>query len=425
MASDANGRGLRPWGIWALGGIGFGLAFFMRVSPSAMVGDLMRDFAVGAAVLGNLSAIYFYVYAGLQIPIGTLMDRWGPRLMIASSVAVSGLGAVLFGVAPTVEIAYLGRALVGGGSACAFVGSLILVGRWFPPNRFAFLSGLTMFVGMAGGIVGQGPLAVLLTVTDWRTTMFGAAAFAAALSAAVWLVVRDHPDEANAAARANTARNANLLGNVAAAMRIAPVWIIGGVAASMSGLLLAFGGLWGVPYLMVRFGIGRPDAAFFTSFNLIGWALGAPLCGWFSDRIERRKAPLLAAAIVTLASLVALFFGGFGLAVSTALIFLVGLSSGCMILCFALARENTPHSIHGSVTGFINTGTVGAGALLQPIIGLLLDWQWDGTIVEGVRVYSAGAYEIAFLSLVAWSAMGVACALAVRETYCRAVMPDR
>lgn len=420
--SGHTAPGVRAWLVWGLAATAFGFAFFMRVSPSAMGGDLMRDFAVGAAVLGNLSAIYFYIYAGSQIPIGALMDRWGPRLMITVSISLAAVGSAIFAVSEALYVAYLGRFLIGAGSACAFVGGLILAGRWFPPQRFAMMSGLTMLGGMAGGMLGQGPLAALVEAMGWRATMLASAGFGAALALLVWLIVRDDPSPQAASATAARGREGTLRG-VKATLSSIQIWCVLAVGASFSGPLLAFGALWGVPYLMVKFDLDRPDAALYTSLNLLGWALGAPLGGWLSDHLGRRKAPLLVAGLLNVSCLAILFYlPGISLPVSAGLIFSVGALSGTMVITYALAREITPPETHGTVTGFINMGTVGAGAILQPIIGLLLDWQWDGRMDDGARVYALEAYDTAFVSLMIWAVLGIIAVAFLRETYCRPVV---
>jgi len=408
----------RAWIIWALAASGFSLAFFMRVSPSVMGDDLMREFAVGAAVLGNLSAIYFYIYAGAQMPIGALTDRWGPRAMIAGSTMVAAAGAALFAVAPDLGTAYVGRFLIGAGSACAFVGTLTLSGRWFAPNRFALMSGLTMLAGMAGGLLGQAPFAVLVGAVGWRDAMLAPACFAALVSVLVWALVRDRPPGAAPAESGD--RGVGVLASMRITVSSFKLWCVLLTAASFTGPLLAFGALWGVPYMMTKYGLERPDAAFYVSLNLFGWAFGAQFSGWLSDRIGRRKSPLIVAAILNLSCLSALFYlPGVSLGVSAALIFAIGGLSSTMVISYALAREITPPSAHGSVTGFINMGTTGAGAVLQPICGLLLDLQWDGRVEAGVRVYALAAYEWAFGFLVAWAAAGLVLALVLPETRCR------
>ena len=122
----------------------------------------MRDVGVGAAVLGNLSAFYFYAYASLQIPVGMAVDRWGPRRVLTAAAAFCALGSLCFALSDTLGFLYLGRLMIGVGAAFGFVGALTLAGRWFAPQLFALVSGLTMMFGMSGGILGQAPLPVAL-----------------------------------------------------------------------------------------------------------------------------------------------------------------------------------------------------------------------------------------------------------------------
>ena len=126
------GRG--AWLVWGVGALSFAYAFLQRVSPSVMVEDLMRDFAVSGAVLGNLSAIYFYAYAILQIPVGVALDNWGPRRMLTAAAVIAATGSVLLASADALSVAYLGRLLVGVGCAVGFVGTLKIATNWFPPN---------------------------------------------------------------------------------------------------------------------------------------------------------------------------------------------------------------------------------------------------------------------------------------------------
>lgn len=412
--------GARAWTIWVLGASAFAFAFFHRVAPSVMVADLMRDFAVGAAVLGNLSAIYFYAYAGLQIPIGTLLDHWGARVMLSVSVGIAAAGSLLFGMAENVHVAYLGRLMIGIGSAVGFVGTLALIGKWFPPEKFAFLSGMTMLVAMTGGIGGQAPLALIVESIGWRNTMFAAALFGAALAATIWLVVRNVPvREADEGGHQRQSWH-QLGANLKRTASDRKVWIIAGFAAAMSGPMLAFGGLWGVPYLSALYGLDRPTAAFCASLMFIGWAVGAPFSGWLSDYLKRRKMPLIVSAALALGLMAVLFLGPeLPLTVAAVLIFAIGLTSSMMVICFALVRELSDPKVHGAATGFVNCFTVGSGAVLQPVIGIILDLGWDGTMAEGARVYSAETYRLAFWTLIGSGVVGVICATFTRETRCR------
>ncbi len=122
---------------FALGTLFFGYAFVQRVSPSVMTEELMRDFAVGGAALGSLSAFYFYTYASIQLPVGMLTDRFGPRKLMSFAAGLCALAALVFAQSESLLGASLGRALIGGTVAFAFVGTLAIAGYWFAPASMA------------------------------------------------------------------------------------------------------------------------------------------------------------------------------------------------------------------------------------------------------------------------------------------------
>jgi MFS family permease len=411
--------GARAWLIWSLSAIAFSYAFFQRVAPSVMVSDLMETFSVGAAVLGQLSAFYFYPYVLLQIPIGVLLDRFGVRVLLSGAMALAAVGTVAFGLAQSLELAYAGRFLIGVGSAVGFIGSMALAAQWFPVHRFALLAGLAMLMGMAGGFAGQAPLATLVDIFGWRATMLGSGVVAGALAIALALVVRNSPGPIIETGPRQQ-QWAELRRGLVQAVRSREIWIIAITATSMAGPLLAFGSLWGVPYLIVAYDLPRPQAALLVSMMLVGWALGAPAGGWVSDYVRRRKAPLVVSSAASLVLMTILIVvPQLPLWALVAVIFGSGVAGGHMVIGYALAREVSPPGLHGSVMGLVNTMTVASGAVLQPLIGSLLDAVWDGTMAGGVRVYQASDYRLALASLVVWAAMGFATSLFLRETRCR------
>jgi MFS family permease len=377
-----------------------------------MVDELMRDFTVGATVLGHLSAAYFYGYAGMQIPVGLLLDRFGPRrLMSIAALACAG-GCVLFALSSSLAAATAGRLLIGAAAAFSLVGSMAVAGQWFAANQFAILSGLSMALGMAGGVFGQAPLRLAIQGSDWRTTTLLLAAGGLSLSAAAWATVRDK--------RRGTGGIATALSGLGVVLRHRQTWLIALTGLGTSAPLLGFASLWGVPFLEVVYGLPRTQAATLTSLIFVGWGLGAPLFGWLSDRIGRRKAPLLFGLVLETAALSGLvYMPGLPSWIVGTLCFLVGFLGSAQIVCFALVRENHPATLSGTGIGFVNGMVTGAGALFQPLVGALLDLAWAGDMAVGIRLYDADAYRFALASLVACCLAGLVFLLAVRETYCR------
>lgn len=394
---------------WFFCALFFFYAFILRVAPAVMVEDLMREFSVGAAVLGNLSATYLYIYAGLQIPLGLLVDKFGLRGLVAGACAVCGLGCLIFSIADNIYSAYLGRALVGAGAAFSFVGALNMAARWFP-SRFAVLGGWAQMMGSAGGFVGQAPLSLAIASFGWRNSNIGLGLVGLVLACLLLFTVRDPKTDKREPAF-------SIWSGLKAVTTSLQTWLATFAASGLTGTLLAFGGLWGVPYLMTARAIEKPESASLISIIFIGWALGAPFFGWFSDRLKNRRILLLfgtGGATITTGALI--FSPAMPSILLGVVLALQGAFSSTMILGFAHVKESNPSHFSGVALGLINTFVVGSGAVLQPIVGTLLDQKWLGAFSNGIRIYDLRDYQESLVILPVVCFLSFISAFFVRET---------
>ncbi|MBM3519087.1 MAG: MFS transporter [Alphaproteobacteria bacterium] len=402
-----------PWVMFALATSLYTYAFLQRVAPNVVVDQLMRDFGVTAALLGNLSAFYFYSYAGLQIPLGIVLDRFGARAVLAGAAILCAAGSFLFAWADNLAIAALGQLLIGAGAGVPFVGALVIARAWLPADRFAFVTGLVMFSGMAGALLGQAPLAALVEVVPWRGVFEALAVFALAWAAMLWLLVRDRPAGPATAA----APRVRLLTGMGRVLLSRHTWLISLYGALIAGPILSFVSLWSVAYLMQGYGLTRSDAAFYSSMVMVGWGVGAPLAGYVADRLRRRKGPMLAGAFLALAMWLALaLLPDLPLGALMVVFFLLGLSNGGMGVMFAFLREHNPPALGSTATGVFNTICMFSPAAFQPLVGYLLDLGWDGTMAAGAPLYAGSAFRAAFLVYPLAVATAIALALPLRET---------
>ena len=408
--------GARAWLVWSLAALAFGYAFFQRVTPGVMVSDLMREFAIGGGMLGMLSALYFYPYVLLQVPLGAIIDRLGARLLMFGALTLAGIGSFLFAAADSLAFAYVGRILIGVGSAVGFLASLAIAANWFSPKRFALLTGLAMFFALMSGVLGQGPLALFIEAYGWRASQWLLGVFGILLAILILIFVRNEPPEMDGVPTRPVESWASVWGGLVKAVLLGNTWKIAFVAAALSGPMLTIAALWGTPYLMRAYGLPRPEAAFWVSLMLFGWAVGAPISGWLSDHLQKRKALLVGGLLVQtlvlgMLSLVAelSLYGTIGLMV------IGGLAGSTMVSTYALVRETSTTDIRGSVTGIVNSMTVASGAVLQPMVGLILDLVWDGTMDQGSRQYQTGDYQSAFLVVFAASVLGLIISLTLKE----------
>jgi MFS family permease len=411
---DSRPPSVLPLLAWLTGAIFFFYAWVLRVAPSVIIDDLMRDFAVGAAVLGNLSALYFYGYSGMQLPVGVLLDRFGPRRLMTLAALVCAAGCALFATSTSFWGVAVGRFLVGASAAFSLVGAMAVAGQWFPSQRFALLSGLAMMFGMAGGVLGQAPLSLAVGQLGWRTTLLAIAAGGALIAIAAWLTVRDRD------MKPKTGTATSIGSGLRVVMTNPQTWLNALSGLGGTGPILAFAGLWGVPFLGLVYGLDRTSAAGIASLMIMGFGVGAPTTGWLSDRLGRRKPPLIAGLALSIVALAALVFvPGLPLWAAATLCFLTGFGGAAQIVNFAGARESNPVHLSGTTIGVVNGLVTGAGALFQPLIGWLLDLAWDGSIANGVRIYKVADYQFAFSALLVGTTIGLGCAIMMRETHCR------
>lgn len=411
------------WSIWGLGALLYLIGFYQRVAPAVMADRLMAEFAISGAALGNLSAFYFYSYVVMQVPTGVLADRWGARKLLTAGATMAAAGTVLFAFSADVGWASFGRLLIGGSVAVAFVSMLKLATHWFAPQQFTLASGLALFVGICGGVFGGVPLRMLMETHGWRPVMLVSAAFTAVLALFIWLRVRNDPGECGYAshhpATVGSGGHGSVLQGLLQVLGYRNVWILLITPIGVSGAVLTFGGLWGVPYLRQVYGLDPGSAAAVTSALLVAWALGGPLMGTWSQRMGRRKPLHVAGCAVALVCWALLGLVHLPLPALVAVLLIAGFAAGNLIIGFAFNKESVPPHLAGTASGVCNMGPLMGGMLLQPAVGWVLDRHWTGALEGGVRIYPPEAFQAGFLLIAACIALSLALSLFLRETGCR------
>ncbi|MBK9624108.1 MAG: MFS transporter [Rhodocyclaceae bacterium] len=418
------------WTIWGLGAMLYLIGFYQRVAPAVITDQLMRDFAIGGAALGNLSAFYFYSYVAMQIPTGVIADHWGPRRLLTAGAAVAAIGSAVFALAPDIFWANAGRLLIGASVAVAFVSMLKLANHWFSPQHYALAAGMALLTGVSGGVVAGVPLRYLVEAFGWRGVMGVTAALTALLALAIWLWVRDDPVERGYASYFHDAshdhassqpapESTSIWRGLMQVLSYRNIWVITLVPIGFSGAVLTFAGLWGVPYLRQVHGLDALSAAAITSTLLVAWAAGGPTLGAWSQRQGRRKRLYLMASGVALLGWAAIFFLPLPLWLLVALLIPTGFASGNITIGFAWARESVPPRLVGTASGVVNMGPLMGGMMLQPAVGWMLDQRWQGGLVGGVKVFDAAAYQAGFTLIFLAVVLASGLIFFGRESFCK------
>ncbi len=421
--SPARWRSLAyPWFIWALAAAFFFYKYVLQVFPSIMSADLMRAFDISGAGLGNLAACYFYAYLIMQIPVGILLDRYSTRWITSAAVFISAMSCLCFASAHSLLPASLARALMGFGTAFAAVSCFKLSTLWFPPKRFALMAGLSMTVAMLGAVGGEAPLAYLVKLQGWRETIYDCALPGFALAALIFMSLRDKKGNYSTQPDDVSSQREPLLHQLKKIMKSKQTWLL----SLYSGLAFApvsvFGGLWGVSFLHQAYDLDVTTAASTISLIFVGFAIGCPLSGWFSDYIGRRKIIMGAGTVMALFTIVAVLYlpQASAMLLST-LLFCFGLGASCFFLCFSMIREINTLAFAATVLGFMNTFDSLCEAVIEPFVGKLLDLGWDGKMDAGARLFSVHNYHAALAVLPLLFILGLVLMPLIKETHCRQV----
>jgi MFS family permease len=410
-----------PWIVWGLGCIFYFYENLIQVSPGVMSNELMRDFAVTSQTLGVLSGVYFYSYAGMQLPGGLMIDYFGPKRLLITATTVCALGTIAFGMTSSFYMACLARLMIGFGSAFAVVGTMKLATNWFGTERFAFLTGLMVTIGMLGSIGGEAPLALLVDNVGWRECMMILGCVGIILAVLIFLTISDKP-RISVHKFPVQHEEEHVLKNLATLIKNKQIWLVAFYGGLMYLSTPVFCGLWGVPYLMLKMSITKAQAANAISQVFIGWVIASPLWGIFSNYVGRRKLPMYISSVGCLLSAIVFIY----LPISQHWILQValltfGFFSAAFLPAFSVISELCNRRYVATGLSFMNMMNMIGIALIQPLIGSILDRAWEGTTQNGVRVYSIDAYQTGLSILPAAIFIALMILPFIRETYCKNV----
>lgn len=414
---------LLAWSIWLLSAFFMFYKYVIEVSPSVMTTTLMQSYHIGGVELGNLAAAYFIAYLIMQIPGGLLLDKYGPRKTTTIAIALCALGSLLFAASHDLFAAGIGRFITGLGAAFAAVNCLKLTANWFPPSQFAFMAGLMMTMAMLGAVGGQAPLAHFIEKLGWRPATQVLGVIGLILAVVFWLFVRDKsPDHLKDEPLVSPA--ISLWESLKRVLQNPQSWWLSLYSGFAFAPVMVFGGMWGVSYIMEAFQLTHTQAAQQVSLIFISFAIGAPFFGWLSDRIGHRRNVMVWGTVFSLLFISAVIYlpGLTGAALAFCLLGF-GFSISSFLLCFTMIREINLSILAATAIGFMNAFDALVGALSDPLAGKILDLQWDGTLLEGARVFSVHAYKTAFLIIPVYLIIALLTLLKIEETICKPSVP--
>jgi MFS family permease len=352
--------------------------------------QVMSKFQVNAADYGLLSSMYYFGYAGAQLPVAFLLDRFGPRKVISLSALLCSLGVFIFAYSHQWNLILGARFLIGVGSAAGFLGAAKVVSQWFSSDQYGRMVGLTVTFGLFGAVYGGKPVATWIASEGWLSVFSGLGWLCLSVGILIALFLKDSGPY-------SVQQTPPQFKDVQSILQNRKIVLLAFCNLLMVGPLEGFADVWGVTYFIKAYALAKPDAAWMISLIFMGMLVGGPLLAFIAEKLNKyfevtafcgfASAVIFALILGVLNSYHPILLGG--------LMFTLGILCCYQVLVFAIGSRLTPSSLLSTTTAFLNSINMLGGSFFHGTIGLILNFFWIGGETPGVQDYSMSQYRIA------------------------------
>jgi MFS family permease len=397
--------------MWALTVFFFAYQFVLRVSPGIFMQEISSQFNINATAFGILSAAYYIGYSGMQLPMGVLLDKYGPRFVVPFCIMICVIGNLSFIYTNNWTLALIGRFLIGAGSAAGFLGASKVVFSYFKPQYFSYMIGITFTVGLVGAVCGGRPVRALSESYGWDTVLLIQSAIGVIVALMIAIFAKNHESE-------QSKDWGEVFSGVIAVIKTPRIVMLALCGALLVGPLEAFADVWGVQYLVKTFAMDKIAASTITTMIYFGMCFGGLIIGYLADKF-RNQYYLTAACGITMAAIFFIIMGGSSFTPLTlmVLMFIVGIACCYQIIIFTIVSQIVPSSLTGIATSFTNMINMLAGTAFHLVIGWVMDMFWLGKVDgAGLRIYDQSAYHYSVMVIPITLIIGIIGMLAISSS---------
>lgn len=375
------------WVLCLMTSVFYAFQYILRLLPNVLKDDLMLNYGIDAADFGNFNGIYYIGYALFHLPVGILLDRWGPKYTISLSILLCGLGIIPPLYFDSWLIAVCGRFLLGGGSTTAILAVFYVIRLNFPAVRFASVLGISVTLGFAGALFGSRPIGILNEIVGWQNVLY--ILFATSIGLALlFLIFMPNQKEAE-----GTKTPTSLLPDLRELFTNKHVWAVALLSGLMIGPLEGFADAWGVPFLKTVYGIDQATAQILPSMIFFGFCFGAPLLGYLGEKYQKPYSVMVYSSLLMgLIYTGLLVFNLNNVLLLYTLMILVGVLCAYQIFMIFINTRVVKSHLVGISSSFTNMIVMSFGSIFHSLIGWIMVKNWDGQVVNDVPTYSAEAY---------------------------------
>lgn len=395
MSSATKKGGLLAWAICLSAGLFFAYELMQLHMFNAIAPQLMTDLHLTSAKFGTLCSTYLLADVLFLLPAGFILDKFSPKKVILSALALCLIGTLGFALSTSFFSASCFHFLSGIGNGFCFLSCMIFVSQWFPDNKQSFVIGAVVTIGMLGGVIAQAPFAYLTDIYGWRQAMMINTLIGFALFALIYFVVQDGT-KPSLEEQGNDFSFKEFITNLQNSIANKTNIFCGLYTSLMNLPLMVLGAVYGSLFLSQIHGFSMTASSFIISMICTGTIVGSSLVGFLSEITGRRKTLMAIGALVSFAIILTiLLLQTLSFQTALSLFFLLGLFSSTQVLGYPIISETAPKHLTGTSLGIAAVIIMGLPAALQPIIGTLLDMGSTSlqlTFLKGFMIFPIGFF---------------------------------
>jgi len=386
------------WIMWFLGSFFYAYQYILRVLPGIMMPDILTQFKIDASQFGQFSGLYYVGYAGMHIPLGLLLDKYGAKTILPVCILLTALGLAPLIYCESWIFAASGRILIGMGSSAAILGLFKIIRLSFPEEKFTLILGCSVTIGLLGAIYGGQPVNYFMHLLGWQRVIEGILIIGVILAITTFWIIPH---------QARSTSNQSWYRAIKSVLAHPTIIIICMLAGFMVGPLEGFADVWGVEYLKSAYHLEDTMAATFPSLIFLGMCFGSPLLSWAAQRSRAYFEYLVASAFIMGIAFVLLLTGHLTVQLMPMVFFIIGIFCAYQILAIYQASTYAKKELVGLTTACANMIIMAFGYFFHTLIGKLMMLNWKVHDYNGITPnYDAITYTKALMIIPAGLLIG-------------------
>lgn len=374
------------WAMWVIVSLFYAYQYILRVMPSVIMNDIMQQFDIDIAIFGQFSGIYYIGYALMHLPLGILLDRYGPKKIMPICILVTVIGLLPILFAKYWVYALIGRGLIGMGSSAAILSAFKIIRSTFSTENFTRALSFTVTIGLIGAIYGGGPMNYMCNALGYKTVTVILSCIGIALCIIAYAITPEIKSK----------QSDSILSDIKEVFSSKKVMAICLLAGLMVGPLEGFADVWGKGFLQRVYGFDGITAASLASTIFVGMCFGSPILSYIATKTKNDTLTILGAGILMSLSFIMLLLGNLNASFISIMFSIVGICCAYQIIAIFKTATYVREGIVGLTTAVANMIIIIFGYVFHSIIGLIINL-CGGAFSESAFIYGIGIIPVALI----------------------------